>query len=74
MKKIGRAAEVTRFKGLGEISPHEFKRFVGREMRLSKVEVANQHAVGPILEFYMGRNTPERRSYIMNNLVVEVEA
>jgi DNA gyrase/topoisomerase IV subunit B len=73
MRKLGRSAEVTRFKGLGEISPHEFKQFIGRDMRLEKVEVVNQHAVGPILEFYMGRNTPERRQYIMNNLVVEVE-
>jgi DNA gyrase/topoisomerase IV subunit B len=72
-RKLGRSPEITRFKGLGEISPSEFKRFVGRNMRLSKVEVANQHAVGPVLEFYMGRNTPERRQYIMDHLVVEVE-
>jgi DNA gyrase/topoisomerase IV subunit B len=42
-------------------------------MRLAKVEVTNQHAIGPVLEFYMGKNTPERRQYIMDHLVVEVE-
>ena len=71
MKEIGRAAEVTRFKGLGEISPGEFKNFIGPDMRLTPVQVVNRHSVPGILSFYMGRNTPERRQYIMNNLVVE---
>jgi topoisomerase-4 subunit B len=71
MKDIGRAAEVTRFKGLGEISPGEFKNFIGPTMRLTPVRVVNRHSVPAILGFYMGRNTPERRRYIMNNLVVE---
>ncbi len=66
-----RSAEVTRFKGLGEISPAEFKRFIGPEMRLTPVRVANRHSVPAILGFYMGRNTPERRQYIMNHLVLE---
>jgi DNA gyrase subunit B/topoisomerase-4 subunit B len=66
-----RGAEVTRFKGLGEISPAEFKRFIGRDMRLTPVRLANRHSVPAILGFYMGRNTPERRQYIMNHLVVE---
>ncbi len=74
MKDIGRSAEVTRFKGLGEISPAEFKQFIGGDMRLTPVRVANRHCVPGILRFYMGRNTPERRQYIMDNLVVEVEA
>jgi topoisomerase-4 subunit B len=69
-----RGAEVTRFKGLGEISPGEFKRFIGPEMRLTPVRAANRHAVPAILGFYMGRNTPERRQYIMNHLVVEAES
>ncbi len=69
-----RGAEVTRFKGLGEISPAEFKRFIGPEMRLIAVRPANRHSVPAILGFYMGRNTPERRQYIMNHLVVEAEA
>jgi DNA gyrase/topoisomerase IV subunit B len=66
-----RGAEVTRFKGLGEISPAEFRAFIGREMRLTPVRLANRHSVPAILGFYMGRNTPERRQYIMNHLVVE---
>ncbi len=68
-----RGAEVTRFKGLGEISPSEFKHFIGPEMRLTPVRLTNRHNVPAILGFYMGRNTPERRQYIMNHLVVEVE-
>jgi topoisomerase-4 subunit B len=68
-----RSAEVTRFKGLGEISPSEFKRFIGPDMRLTPVHLTNRHSVPAILGFYMGRNTPERRQYIMNHLVVEVE-
>jgi topoisomerase-4 subunit B len=68
-----RSAEVTRFKGLGEISPWEFKRFIGPDMRLTPVHLANRHSVPAILGFYMGRNTPERRQYIMNHLVVDVE-
>ena len=73
VKEIGRGAEVTRFKGLGEISPSEFKRFIGPDMRLRAVTVANRHSIPAILGFYMGRNTPERRQYIMNNLSVEDE-
>ena len=65
--------EITRFKGLGEISPNEFKAFVGAEMRLSPVEVENLPATPHILDFYMGKNTPERRAYIMDRLVVESE-
>jgi topoisomerase IV subunit B len=68
-----RSAEITRFKGLGEISPSEFKQFIGPEMRLTPVRMANRHSVPAILGFYMGRNTPERRQYIMNHLVVEAE-
>jgi len=71
MKTIGRGVEVTRFKGLGEISPGEFKAFIGQEMRLTKVEVANQMHIPDVLKFYMGKNTPERRSYIMDHLVVD---
>ena len=73
MKEIGRGAEVTRFKGLGEISPGEFKQFIGPGMRLTPVEVENRHSIPSILSFYMGRNTPERRQYIMENLVVSGE-
>jgi len=66
-----RGVEITRFKGLGEISPSEFKHFIGSGMRLTPVRVGNRHNVPAILSFYMGRNTPERRNYIMNHLVVE---
>ena len=69
-----RGAEVTRFKGLGEISPGEFKQFIGPEMRLTPVRVTVRHSVPAVLNFYMGRNTPERRAYIMNHLVVEADA
>ena len=73
MKEIGRGVEVTRFKGLGEISPGEFKQFIGPAMRLTPVEVENRHSIPAILGFYMGRNTPERRQYILDNLVVSGE-
>jgi topoisomerase IV subunit B len=67
--KLGRTCEVTRFKGLGEISPHEFGQFIGEDMRLLKVTVENQRTVPAMLEFFMGKNTPDRRQYIMRNLV-----
>ncbi len=73
MAKLGKSCEVTRFKGLGEISPNEFKQFIGKEMRMSQVEYANKAEANGILTFYMGRNTPERKDYIMENLVVPVE-
>ncbi len=72
-KKLGKSCEITRFKGLGEISPAEFKQFIGKEMRLSQVEYATKPDASSILTFYMGRNTPERKDYIMENLVVPVE-
>lgn len=72
-EQLGKSAEITRFKGLGEISPAEFKQFIGKEMRLSKVEHAPRTDASSILTFYMGKNTPERRDYIMTNLVVPVE-
>ena len=61
--------EITRFKGLGEISPKEFAQFIGKEMRLSKVEYAPRAESGPIFNFCMGKNTPEREDCIMNKLV-----
>ena len=68
-----RRPEITRFKGLGEISPKEFAQFIGKEIRLSKVEYAPRAESGPIFNFYMGKNTPERKDYIMDKLVVAVE-
>lgn len=68
--KLGRKGiEVTRFKGLGEISPSEFGQFIGKDIKLINVNVDYMRDVPGILEFYMGENTPERREYIMNNLV-----
>jgi topoisomerase IV subunit B len=69
VKKL-RSGEVTRFKGLGEISPAEFKAFIGPDMRLTQVSVDDAHAIQPLLQFYMGKNTPQRREYIMGHLVV----
>jgi DNA gyrase subunit B/topoisomerase-4 subunit B len=73
MKKLGKGCEVTRFKGLGEISPHEFKQFIGKEIKLTPVDILDQHHIPEILQFYMGKNTPDRREYIMDNLVVDIE-
>lgn len=71
--ELGGKPEITRFKGLGEISPKEFSQFIGKEMRLSKVEYAPKMESAPIFNFYMGKNTPERKDYIMDRLVVPVE-
>jgi topoisomerase-4 subunit B len=71
--KLGGKPEITRFKGLGEISPAEFKQFIGKDIRLSQVEYAPKVDSQQILSFYMGKNTPERKDYIMENLVVTVE-
>ncbi len=71
--KLGKSCEITRFKGLGEISPNEFKQFIGKGMKVSQVEYASKTDTASILTFYMGKNTPERKDYIMGNLVVAVE-
>ena len=73
IKELGGKPEITRFKGLGEISPKEFQQFIGKEMRTSRVEYAPRGESGPIFDFYMGKNTPERKDYIMDRLVVPVE-
>jgi DNA gyrase subunit B/topoisomerase-4 subunit B len=72
-RELGGKPEITRFKGLGEISPKEFAQFIGKDMRLSQVEYAPKPDAWPILDFYMGKNTPERKDYIMDHLVVPVE-
>jgi DNA gyrase subunit B/topoisomerase-4 subunit B len=68
--RLGKGHEITRFKGLGEISPKEFEDFIGESMRLTPVDMGQDHGVPETIEFYMGRNTPERRQYIMDNLVI----
>lgn len=70
--KLKTGVEITRFKGLGEISPHEFKQFINKSMRLLPVTVVNFSDIRPTLQFYMGKNTPERKKFIMNNLIDEV--
>jgi topoisomerase-4 subunit B len=71
MTKLGKACEITRFKGLGEISPKEFKAFIGQKMRLSEVDLTGEHAISDVLTFYMGKNTQERRNYIMDSIVID---
>lgn len=69
VSRLGQKAEITRFKGLGEISPGEFGQFIGSSMRLEPVRITKIKEVPGMLDFFMGRNTPERRDYIMENLV-----
>ncbi|MFZ4618847.1 MAG: toprim domain-containing protein, partial [Rectinemataceae bacterium] len=72
VKALGSATEVTRFKGLGEISPNEFGQFIGQDMRLVRVDVQTLKAIPGILEFFMGKNTPARREFIMENLIKDL--
>jgi topoisomerase-4 subunit B len=60
---------MTRFKGLGEISPSEFKQFIGKDMRIRQVNIDKLSEIPKVLNFYMGKNTPERKEYIMNHLI-----
>lgn len=71
INKLGVNAEITRFKGLGEISPDEFRGFIGPDMRLDRVTLRKEDQVGELLEFYMGKNTMDRQNFIIENLVVE---
>ncbi|MBN2806754.1 MAG: type IIA DNA topoisomerase subunit B [Prolixibacteraceae bacterium] len=71
MTKLGANPEITRFKGLGEISPDEFKVFIGEEMRLEPVSLHKGDSIKQLLEYYMGKNTPERQDFIIDNLYVE---
>ena len=71
IEKCGANPEVTRFKGLGEISPEEFRQFIGPDMRLDQVSLRKEDLVKDLLEFYMGKNTMERQNFIVQNLVIE---
>ena len=71
IKALGKNPEITRFKGLGEISPDEFRHFIGKDMRLDLVSMKKEDAVKEMLEFYMGKNTMERQNFIIDNLVIE---
>ena len=71
IEELGPNPEITRFKGLGEISPDEFKHFIGKDIRLDPVTMKKEDLVKDMLEFYMGKNTMERQNFIIDNLVVE---
>ena len=68
-KKVKKAVEITRFKGLGEISPQEFKQFIGPDIILKQVDMGSVSEMSDVLSFYMGKNTPERKQYIMDHLL-----
>jgi topoisomerase-4 subunit B len=71
IEKVGANPEITRFKGLGEISPDEFRNFIGEDIRLDPVRLTKEDSVHDLLQFYMGKNTPERQDFIIENLRVE---
>ncbi|MDG1779512.1 MAG: DNA topoisomerase IV subunit B [Flavobacteriales bacterium] len=71
MEKVGKNPEITRFKGLGEISPDEFKYFIGDSIRLDPVVIGKEHSIEQLLKFFMGKNTPDRQEFIIENLRVE---
>ena len=71
MKKLGKNPEITRFKGLGEISPEEFGLFIGDSMRLEPVIIRGKTSVKELLKYYMGKNTEERQKFIIENLRFE---
>ncbi len=73
ISKLGSKPEITRFKGLGEISPEEFKRFIGEDMRLQPVILEQGDHIQELLEYYMGKNTAERQEFIIQNLKVELD-
>jgi topoisomerase-4 subunit B len=73
VKKLGSKPEITRFKGLGEISPDEFGKFIGENIRLQPVLLHKDSHLQKVLEFYMGKNTPNRQEFIIGNLRIELD-
>jgi topoisomerase-4 subunit B len=73
IEKLKPKPEITRFKGLGEISPDEFKNFIGETIRLDPIMMDKNTSVEQLLSFYMGKNTPDRQEFIINNLKVELD-
>ena len=73
IEKLTGKPEITRFKGLGEISPDEFQHFIGEDIRLEPVMLDKAMSIESLLEFYMGKNTPDRQEFIISNLKVEVD-
>ena len=71
LNKLGQNSEITRFKGLGEISPEEFAHFIGDDMLLEPVFIQSDSNIDKTLSYYMGRNTPDRQNFIINNLYIE---
>jgi topoisomerase-4 subunit B len=71
IQACGKNPEMTRFKGLGEISPDEFKHFIGPEMRIEPVLIKREDQIQQLMEFYMGKNTPDRQNFIIDNLIIE---
>ena len=74
LKKLSGKPEITRFKGLGEISPNEFVHIIGDNIRLDPVLLDKEMSIEKLLEFYMGKNTPDRQKFIIENLKVELDA
>jgi topoisomerase-4 subunit B len=74
IRKLKGKAEITRFKGLGEISPDEFGAFIGYDIRLQPVVMTDDQNIDHILDYYMGKNTPERQDFIIENLRLELDA
>ena len=72
INSLGKNPEITRFKGLGEISPDEFKNFIGKDIRLEPVMIGKDSSIDQMLEFYMGKNTPTRQEFIINNLSLDM--
>ena len=73
IKTLGKNPEITRFKGLGEISPDEFKHFISEDIRLDPVKIDAHESIKEMLKFFMGKNTPERQEYIIRNLRFELD-
>ena len=73
IEKLSPKPEITRFKGLGEISPNEFKNFIGENMRLDPIIINKDTSIEKLLSFYMGKNTPERQSFIIDNLKIDLD-
>jgi topoisomerase-4 subunit B len=71
IKILGKDPEMTRFKGLGEISPDEFRAFIGPDMRIDPVILKKEYNIQELMDFYMGNNTPERCDFILENLIIE---
>jgi topoisomerase-4 subunit B len=73
IEALGPRPEITRFKGLGEISPDEFKHFIGKDIRLDPVIIGKDSHISQLLNYYMGSNTPDRQMFIIENLRVEAD-